>query len=105
IKEFVSGHGELWSAQLLQAHLEGSGHFADWLDARRVLFVEPDSGSVAVDWELSQAKLREWQVDRDADFLVITGYIASTHDGVATTLKRNGSDLSASIFAALLDAE
>src|SRR5918912_1207746 len=29
----------------------------------------------------------------------------STHDGVATTLKRNGSDLSASIFAALLGAD
>jgi len=28
----------------------------------------------------------------------------STRDGVATTLKRNGSDLSASIFAALLEA-
>ena len=36
---------------------------------------------------------------------MITGYIASTHDGVATTLKRNGSDLSASIFGALLGAD
>src|SRR5262249_43678622 len=37
--------------------------------------------------------------------LVITGYIASTSDGHATTLKRNGSDFSASIFGALLGAE
>src|SRR6185437_4139118 len=36
--------------------------------------------------------------------LIITGFVASTHDGVATTLGRNGSDFSASIFAALLDA-
>ena len=48
---------------------------------------------------------KNWQADQDTDFLVITGYIASTHDGVATTLKRNGSDLSASIFAALLEAD
>ena len=41
----------------------------------------------------------------ETDLLVITGYIAATHDGVATTLKRNGSDLSASIFGALLGAE
>ena len=40
----------------------------------------------------------------ETDFVVITGYIAATHDGSSTTLKRNGSDLSASIFAALLDA-
>jgi len=33
----------------------------------------------------SQEKLQIWQKDQDADFLVITGYIASTRDGVATT--------------------
>lgn len=105
IKEFVSGHGELWSAQLLHAHLECCGHSSTWLDARRVLVVEPDSRTIAVDWQLSQEKLQDWQAGQDTDFLVITGYIASTHDGVATTLKRNGSDLSASIFAALLEAD
>jgi aspartokinase/homoserine dehydrogenase 1 len=36
--------------------------------------------------------------------LVITGFVASTSDGVATTLGRNGSDFSASIFGALLHA-
>ena len=36
--------------------------------------------------------------------MVITGYVASRPDGVATTLKRNGSDFSASIFGALADA-
>lgn len=32
------------------------------------------------------------------------GFIASTQDGIATTLRRNGSDYSASIFAVLLGA-
>jgi aspartokinase/homoserine dehydrogenase 1 len=105
IKEFVSGHGELWSAQLLHAHLESCGQSSTWLDARRVLVVEPDSRTIAVDWQLSQEKLQDWLAGQDTDFLVITGYIASTGDGVATTLKRNGSDLSASIFAALLSAD
>ena len=36
--------------------------------------------------------------------LVITGYIASTVDGAPTTLKRDGSDYSASIFGKLLNA-
>ena len=35
---------------------------------------------------------------------MITGFIASDRDGVQTTLGRNGSDFSASIFGALLDA-
>src|SRR5215813_15319963 len=39
IKEFVSGHGELWSAQLLKAHLQSDGYASSWLDARKVLVV------------------------------------------------------------------
>ena len=106
ITEFVSGHGELWSAQFLHAHLEASDHRASWLDARLTLVVEATSNNVTVDWETSKQKLQTWLSDHaDSDFLVITGYIASTHDGVATTLKRNGSDLSASIFGALLGAD
>lgn len=106
IIEFVSGHGELWSAQLLHAYFESQDHRATWLDARKALVVETNANSVTVDWETSKEKLH---VDEaaclDTDLLVVTGYIASTHDGVATTLKRNGSDLSASIFGALLNAD
>jgi aspartokinase/homoserine dehydrogenase 1 len=104
IIEFVSGHGELWSAQLMHAYLESRNHRSRWLDARQVLVVEPNSNSVAVDWQLSKQKLQQAH-QYDTDYLIITGYIAATHDGVATTLKRNGSDLSASIFGALLGAE
>ena len=106
IIEFVSGHGELWSAQLLHAHLESRGHRSTWLDARQVLVVEPNANTIAVDWQISKQKLQAWQSRHpESDFIVLTGYIASTHDGVATTLKRNGSDLSASIFGALLGAD
>ena len=105
IMEFVSGHGELWSAQLLHTYLEAQGHSSAWLDARNVLVVEPNGNTIAIDWPLSQEKLNTWVADVTTDFLVITGYVAATHDGVATTLKRNGSDLSASIFGALLGAD
>ncbi len=106
ITEFVAGHGELWSAQMLNAYLEAQGHSSTWLDARELLIVEPDSTSVAIDWKLSQQNVNDWLGwHADADFVVITGYVAATHDGSATTLKRNGSDLSASIFASLLGAD
>jgi bifunctional aspartokinase / homoserine dehydrogenase 1 len=106
IMEFVAGHGELWSAQLLHTYLEAHGHSSNWLDARKVLLVEPNSNTITVDWQRSQEKLKAWQADQgETDFLVITGYVATTRDGVATTLKRNGSDLSGSIFASLLGAD
>src|SRR5687767_1864880 len=106
IIEFVSGHGELWSAQLLHAYLESSGHRASWPDARQTLVAEPNPNTIAVDWDTSKQKLKTWLTHHpETNVLIIAGFIASTHDGVATTLKRNGSDLSASIFGALLGAD
>ena len=41
--EFVSGHGELWSARILTSALRASGHAFRFLDARLVLQVEHQS--------------------------------------------------------------
>jgi len=104
--DLVSGFGELWSAQLLAQHLRSSGHSAGWLDAREVLVVRGVAGSPEVDWEQSGERLARWLSSHGnvPNPLVITGYVAATPDGLATTLGRNGSDYSASIFGALLDA-
>ena len=103
--ELVSGYGEIWSAQILAAHLIERGIAADWLNARDVLIVAPAAG--AIDWPASQHRVDAWSQARPEPWsiLVITGFVASTIDGVATTLGRNGSDFSASIFAALLGGD
>jgi aspartokinase/homoserine dehydrogenase 1 len=109
--ELVSGHGELWSAQMLDAYLRSlHGQRKDipvsrWLDARQVLIVRPGESSPLIDWEVSKPRFRQWLAERpEAAWIVITGFVASRPDGVATTLKRNGSDFSASIFGVLSDA-
>ena len=104
VLDLISGYGEVWSAQLLCALLRSRGENATWLDARQVLVVEPTGRTVAVDWEVSREKIAAWLAKQTASLVVVTGFVASTHDGVATTLKRNGSDYSASIFGALLSA-
>jgi aspartokinase/homoserine dehydrogenase 1 len=104
VLDLISGYGEVWSAQLLCALLRSRGEDATWLDARQVLVVEPTGRTVAVDWEVSREKIAAWLAKQSASLVVVTGFVASTHDGVATTLKRNGSDYSASIFGALLKA-
>ena len=104
--DLVSGYGEIWSAQILAGHLLSRGLPARWLNARDVLVVAWDGAIPHVDWRASRERLDAWLAAHDdpAATLVITGFVASTPDGVATTLGRNGSDFSASIFAALLDA-
>jgi aspartokinase/homoserine dehydrogenase 1 len=103
-KAFVVGHGELWSARLLAAHLRSLGHEAESIDARDVLVVEenPTTG-IRVDFLTTAEKLRG--LGQGAPTRVITGFICRDQAGVVTTLRRNGSDHTASIFGNLLDAE
>jgi bifunctional aspartokinase / homoserine dehydrogenase 1 len=104
--ELVSGFGEVWSARLLAAYLAAEGRRATWLDAREVLVVQPGEATAVIDWPATRARLDGWLAARNepAELLVITGFVASTPDGVPTTLGRNGSDYTASIFGALLGA-
>ena len=105
--DMVTGYGEIWSAQLLSALLRSKGAGADWLDARDVLVVTLTPTVPKVDWTQSEQRLAAWEASRGRrpDPLVVTGYVAATGEGVPATLGRNGSDYSASIFAALLEAE
>jgi bifunctional aspartokinase / homoserine dehydrogenase 1 len=105
--DLVAGLGEVWSARALAAHLAARGADAEWLDARQVLVAEPAEGTARVDWTESRARMDAWIAERGGlpETLVVTGFVASTAAGVPTTLGRNGSDFSASIFGALLDAD
>lgn len=103
--ELVSGFGEVWSAQLLHGYLRSQGVDACWLDARQVLVVDPHEKRVTVDFVESLAKLKSWLNENTSPLIIITGFVASTKAGLATTLKRNGSDFSASIFGSLFDAK
>jgi len=100
----LSGFGEIWSAQLLNGHLAELGHDVTWLDAREVVHLHPGP-AVLVNWEESETAAQSWFGEHTASIVVITGFVATGADGVSTTLGRNGSDYSASIFGALLDAK
>ena len=109
--DFVVGHGELWTARLCAAAIRCKGYDAEWIDARDILIVtDAEDGGVDVDYERSNANLDKIFNDRGhgekgaGRILIATGFIARTPDGVPTTLKRNGSDYSATIFGAMLIA-
>jgi bifunctional aspartokinase / homoserine dehydrogenase 1 len=107
VSDLIAGFGEIWSTKLFHRFMEErsgrQGPF-QWLDARKAVVVEWGPLGPGIQWAESRAKLREVV---PADFkgtLIITGFIASDRRGVQTTLGRNGSDFSASIFGALLDS-
>lgn len=114
----------LRSAQTLYAYLKTiKPEATEWIDARDILIVESDSaglgekGSTSTTgvtplWEQTKANMDVWwqnhsfgDDDESAPILVVTGFVAKTASGVPTTLKRSGSDYSATIFAKLLAAD
>jgi bifunctional aspartokinase / homoserine dehydrogenase 1 len=126
--EVVTGFGEIWSAQTLHAYLQTKGVPCTWIDAREILVVKSQSsglgekgaastGGVAPLWAETASRLAKWWnthgrelgfIDLDystvSPIVVVTGFVASTAEGVPTTLKRSGSDYSATIFAKLTGA-
>jgi aspartokinase/homoserine dehydrogenase 1 len=105
MRDLIAGYGELWSTRLFERLLRkrAAGH-VQWLDARKALLVEWGPMGPGVRWEQSRAQLRELVAPDFVGTLVVTGFIATDTHGLQTTLGRNGSDYSASIFGSLLDA-
>jgi bifunctional aspartokinase / homoserine dehydrogenase 1 len=108
VSDLIVGYGEIWSTKLFHRFFEERGGRKGpirWVDARRIVIVEWGPLGPSIQWSESRANTAE-QVPADFDgTLIITGFIASDRRGVQTTLGRNGSDFSGSIFGALLDAK
>jgi bifunctional aspartokinase / homoserine dehydrogenase 1 len=107
MRDVISGYGEIWSTRLFAPFLRERARIKGevlWVDAREVIIVEWGTLGPAVQWSESEANLRRLVPPQFTGRLIVTGFIATTTKGSQTTLGRNGSDFSGSIFGALLDA-
>lgn len=109
-RDLIAGFGELWSSRLLAAYLgercrqAGDTRHVRWVDARQVIVIEHGELGPAVQWAECRQRASRLLGDLQQGIAIITGYIASETSGLYTTLGRNGSDHSAAIIAALLEA-
>ena len=107
VRDVVAGYGEMWSTLLFQRFFEERARrpgAVQWLDARRVVVAQWGPLGPGIQWAESRANLQALVPAEFTGTLIITGFIACNQRGVPTTLGRNGSDFSASIFGALLGA-
>ncbi len=107
MRDVIAGYGELWSTRLFAPFLRERGRIQGevlWVDARQVVIVEWGPLGPAVQWTSSAQRLHQLVPKDFKGRLIVTGFVASTTTGMQTTLGRNGSDFSGSIFGALLDA-
>ena len=107
--DLVMSFGERFSATLIAPILCARGVPAVYVDSRQLVKTNDDFGRAAVLENETFPLIRSWfdSIKKDkggAAIPVVTGFIASAPDGATTTLGRGGSDLSAAVFGAALEA-
>lgn len=105
--DVVSSLGERMSAPLLAAVLRTLGVKGQLVDASALIVTDQTHGNAAPIWELTTARCRERLLPHieSGAVPVVCGFIGATKDGVLTTLGRGGSDYSAAIIGAALQAD
>jgi len=99
----LMSYGELMSSLIIAAAFEKNGIATKWLDSRSLIVTNDHFGNAAVDAVTTNNNIR-WAVSASEGVTIAPGFIASTANGITTTLGRGGSDYTAAIFAAALDA-
>jgi aspartate kinase len=99
--------GELVSSKIVTAYLNKIGLKTQWLDARDVVATDNTYREGWVIWDKTKANAQKIVSPMLAQggFVLTQGFIGSTSENFTTTLGREGSDYSASIFSHCLDAE
>jgi aspartokinase/homoserine dehydrogenase 1 len=101
----VMSFGERLSASLLAGILSSQGIEAEFLDTRPLIKTGSEFGRARFLQAESYANIRASFEKKGSPLWICTGFIGSDGEGRTTTLGRGGSDLSAAIFGAALDAE
>ncbi|GAB4569147.1 MAG: aspartate kinase [Anaerolineae bacterium] len=99
--------GERLSARLMAAHLQDRGYASLPIDATRLIVTGNTFQNAVPIMEKTRERVRKQVLPllKAGVLPVVTGFIGATEDGITTTLGRGGSDYSAGILAACVEAD
>ena len=106
-QDAIAAFGELCSAPLVVAAFRRRGLPAVEIDARSVMITDDAFGRAAPRFDVIARSARDHVLPRLTmhEIPVLGGFVGSTAQGITTTLGRGGSDFSAALLGAALDAE
>ena len=96
--------GERFSGLVISEALRFHNLPLQYVDAREMIVTDEDFGNARVDFDETRRRVLH-KLGGLNQLAYVPGFIASTRDGVPSTLGRGGSDYTAAILAAILDAE
>ncbi|HVW14490.1 MAG TPA: aspartate kinase [Mucilaginibacter sp.] len=98
--------GELVSTKIVAAYLNKCGLKTQWLDVRSYIHTDNNYREGNIQWSKTRASISQ-DVPKmlEKGFVLTQGFLGGTSENFTTTLGREGSDYTASIFASCLQAE
>ena len=102
--DLIMSFGERLNCTVVAAYMNNLGHKAEFIDGREIIRTDSNFGSGSVDFKETYKLIKKRTENLDG-MAIITGFIASSEQGYTTTLGRNGSDYTASIVAAGVEAD
>ncbi|MBU2884171.1 bifunctional aspartate kinase/homoserine dehydrogenase I [Gilvimarinus agarilyticus] len=100
----VLSFGEILSSNIIVDFLNAEGLKTDLGDSRVLIKTDNIHNNANVDFASTNKNITDY-IPTAANLVVCPGFVSSNAEGVTTTLGRGGSDYTAAIFAAALDAD
>ncbi|HYR42219.1 MAG TPA: aspartate kinase, partial [Terriglobia bacterium] len=106
-QDLIASYGEAMSSLIFADRMKRLGFDAVHVDARQCMITDDQFGKASPIMDVTTARLEQAaRTHLNAGRVVVMGgYIGSTTSGITTTLGRGGSDYSAAIAGAALNAE
>ncbi|WP_333601412.1 bifunctional aspartate kinase/homoserine dehydrogenase I [Flavobacterium sp.] len=102
--DIVAGFGELLSSQIIAVALKQKVSSSVFKDSREVIKTNSNFGKASVDFDITNKLIADYFKSNTNQVVLFPGFIASSLDGNTTTLGRGGSDYTAAIIAAAVNA-
>lgn len=100
----ILGFGELLSSCIIAEALKQQLPDAVYKDSRELIKTDNRFGKATVNFEITNENIQLFFQQNNAPVVLFPGFIASSFDGNNTTLGRGGSDYTAAILAAGINA-
>ncbi|KAA9038130.1 bifunctional aspartate kinase/homoserine dehydrogenase I [Ginsengibacter hankyongi] len=103
-KDSIVSYGELLSSQIFAAKLKSLDINNTWKDARDLIITSSDFGNATVDFTVTNKNIKDFIATVDSPVIIVPGFTGKDKSGNTTTLGRGGSDYTAAIIGAGIEA-
>ncbi len=97
--DFLLSFGERLSATIISSFVDE----AVYIDSRKLIRTDSEFGNAKVQFDITYSQVKE-EMEHLKKIAILPGFIASDQKGETTTLGRGGSDYTAAIIAAAVNA-